>query len=154
MKKVKALTQDYEEECQKRSNLQSDFTNQLSEISKLKTKEKQLLQDINDLLESKKNIEDDLNKMKIQAGCQVVLTESPLDPQKAKNIVSTYIDKCTDLTPKTESLGKPWEALAIVGPIPRHMKRAGAVAHFPLTTGHDFLYTLQSSIPPLAWPSC
>ncbi|GFX55431.1 reverse transcriptase [Trichonephila clavipes] len=42
------------------------------------------------------------------------------------------------MTPKTESFGKPWEALATVGPIPRPLERAEAVAHFHLTTGHDF----------------
>ncbi|GFU39540.1 reverse transcriptase [Trichonephila clavipes] len=31
------------------------------------------------------------------------------------------------------------ETLATVGPIPRHLERAETVAHFSLTTGHDFL---------------
>ncbi|GFX40679.1 hypothetical protein TNCV_1218021 [Trichonephila clavipes] len=34
----------------------------------------------------------------------------------------------------------PWETLAtVMGPIPRHLERAEAVARFFLTTGHDFL---------------
>ncbi|GFV81688.1 reverse transcriptase [Trichonephila clavipes] len=43
------------------------------------------------------------------------------------------------LTYKTKSFGEPWETLATVGPIPRHQKRAEAVARFRPTTGHDFL---------------
>ncbi|GIY60635.1 rho-associated protein kinase 1 [Caerostris extrusa] len=65
VEKVKALSQDYEEECQKRSNLQSELTNQLSENNKLKTKEKQLIQDLCNLQESKRSIEEELNKMKM-----------------------------------------------------------------------------------------
>ncbi|GFS55999.1 reverse transcriptase [Trichonephila clavipes] len=38
-----------------------------------------------------------------------------------------------------EEFGKPWETLVTVGPIPRHLERADAVARFRLTTGHDFL---------------
>ncbi|GFU70234.1 uncharacterized protein TNCV_903761 [Trichonephila clavipes] len=38
-----------------------------------------------------------------------------------------------------DHFGKPWETLAPVGPIPRHLERAEAVARFRLTTGHDFL---------------
>ncbi|GFV42204.1 reverse transcriptase [Trichonephila clavipes] len=37
-----------------------------------------------------------------------------------------------------ETLGKPWETLATLGPIPRHVERAEAVARFRLTSGHDF----------------
>ncbi|GFV92402.1 reverse transcriptase [Trichonephila clavipes] len=43
------------------------------------------------------------------------------------------------MTQKTKSFGKPRETLATVGPIPRHLERAEAVARFRLTTGHDFL---------------
>ncbi|GFT82346.1 reverse transcriptase [Trichonephila clavipes] len=39
----------------------------------------------------------------------------------------------------TKSLGKLWETLATVGPIPRHPEKAEAVARFRLTTGHNFL---------------
>ncbi|GFY02431.1 reverse transcriptase [Trichonephila clavipes] len=40
---------------------------------------------------------------------------------------------------KAKSFGKAWETLATVGPIPMHLERAEAVAHFCLTTGYDFL---------------
>ncbi|GFV12794.1 reverse transcriptase [Trichonephila clavipes] len=43
------------------------------------------------------------------------------------------------MTQKTKSFGKPWETLAPVGPIPRHLERAKAVAHFRLTIGHGIL---------------
>ncbi|GFV89228.1 reverse transcriptase [Trichonephila clavipes] len=49
------------------------------------------------------------------------------------------IDKYTVMTQKTKNFGKPWGTLATVGPIPRHLERAEAVARFRLTTGHDFL---------------
>ncbi|GFT88510.1 reverse transcriptase [Trichonephila clavipes] len=38
-----------------------------------------------------------------------------------------------------KSFGKPWEALATVGPIPMRLERAEAVDRFRLTTGHYFL---------------
>ncbi|GFW57647.1 reverse transcriptase [Trichonephila clavipes] len=40
---------------------------------------------------------------------------------------------------KTKNFRRPWETLAAVGPIPMDLERAEAVAHFRLTTGHDFL---------------
>ncbi|GFU15776.1 uncharacterized protein TNCV_2367451 [Trichonephila clavipes] len=43
------------------------------------------------------------------------------------------------MTQKTKSSGKPWKTLTTVGPIPRHLERAEAVARLHLTTGHDFL---------------
>ncbi|GFX83996.1 hypothetical protein TNCV_4858041 [Trichonephila clavipes] len=49
---------------------------------------------------------------------------------------------------ETKSFGKPWENLAIVGPIPKHLERAEAVAHFHLATGHDFLEVTSTG---LAW---
>ncbi|GFX71052.1 reverse transcriptase [Trichonephila clavipes] len=57
--------------------------------------------------------------------------------RRARNI-SIYIDKHTAMTPKMKSFGKPWETLAPVGPIPRHLQRVEAIARFRLTTGHDF----------------
>ncbi|GFX78292.1 uncharacterized protein TNCV_5136391 [Trichonephila clavipes] len=57
----------------------------------------------------------------------------------AKSLISTYIDKCTAMTQNTKSLGKPWETPTTVGPIPRHLERAEVIAHFHLTTEHDFL---------------
>ncbi|GFT83565.1 reverse transcriptase [Trichonephila clavipes] len=58
--------------------------------------------------------------------------------RRAKNIISTHIDKYTALIQKTKNFGKLWETLATVGPIPRHLGRAKAVARFRQTTGHDF----------------
>ncbi|GFX87301.1 reverse transcriptase [Trichonephila clavipes] len=43
------------------------------------------------------------------------------------------------MTQKTKSFGMPWESLATVGQIPRHLERAKAVASFRLTTRLDFL---------------
>ncbi|GFX64329.1 reverse transcriptase [Trichonephila clavipes] len=42
------------------------------------------------------------------------------------------------ITQTNKSLGKSWETMDTVGPIPRHMERAKAV-HFHLTTGRNFL---------------
>ncbi|GFY24288.1 hypothetical protein TNCV_1013371 [Trichonephila clavipes] len=52
------------------------------------------------------------------------------------------------MTQKTKSFGKPWKILVTVGPIPRHLERAEAVARFRLTTGHDFLEYTSTG---LAW---
>ncbi|KAF8787928.1 Rho-associated protein kinase 2 like protein [Argiope bruennichi] len=86
---VKALTQDYEEECQKRSNLQSDINSHLSEISKLKTKEKQLLQEISSLQESKKSLEDELNKMKMVKSMDDLQMKELEDQLEAETYFST-----------------------------------------------------------------
>ncbi|GFV15734.1 reverse transcriptase [Trichonephila clavipes] len=64
---------------------------------------------------------------------------SPLDSQKSKEHISAFIDKYTIVTQKTKSLGKPWEILATVSSIQRHLERAKAVTRFRLTSGHDFL---------------
>ncbi|GFW81911.1 uncharacterized protein TNCV_2885851 [Trichonephila clavipes] len=64
--------------------------------------------------------------------------EVPLTPRRAKSIISPYIDKCTVLTQKNKSLGKPWVTLINGGPIPRYLDRAEVVTRFCLTTGHDF----------------
>ncbi|GFY04772.1 reverse transcriptase [Trichonephila clavipes] len=40
---------------------------------------------------------------------------------------------------ENRSFRKAWETLATVGPIPRHMEKAEAVAHFRLTTEYIFL---------------
>ncbi|GFX63336.1 reverse transcriptase [Trichonephila clavipes] len=61
--------------------------------------------------------------------------EVPLTLRRTKNIISTYIDKYTAMTQKMKSFGKPWETLAVVGPIPRHVDRAMGVACFRLTAG-------------------
>ncbi|GFV39499.1 reverse transcriptase [Trichonephila clavipes] len=63
----------------------------------------------------------------------------PIDPQKSKEHYPIYIGRCTATTQKTKNFGKPWETLATVGPIPRHLERAEAVARFRLTTGHGYL---------------
>ncbi|GFX96627.1 reverse transcriptase [Trichonephila clavipes] len=41
--------------------------------------------------------------------------------------------------PKSKSFGKPWEILATMGPISRHLEKVEVVARFRLTTGHDLL---------------
>ncbi|GFU35356.1 transposable element Tc1 transposase [Trichonephila clavipes] len=76
--------------------------------------------------------------------------EVPLTIRKAKSIISTYIDKYTAMTQKTKNFGKPWETLATVGPIPRHLERVEVIARFCLTTGHDFLGVLLKFGRPLA----
>ncbi|GFT85164.1 reverse transcriptase [Trichonephila clavipes] len=76
---------------------------------------------------------------KAKQGAKSTQPEVPLTLRRAKSIISTYIDKYTAMTQKTKSFGKPWETLATVCPIPRHLERAKAVACFRLTTGHDFL---------------
>ncbi|GFT19874.1 reverse transcriptase [Trichonephila clavipes] len=38
-----------------------------------------------------------------------------------------------------KSFGNPWETLANVGPIPRHLERDETVARIRLTTGHDIV---------------
>ncbi|GFY14259.1 hypothetical protein TNCV_3614481 [Trichonephila clavipes] len=65
--------------------------------------------------------------------------KSPLTLRRTKSTIYTFIDNYTIVTQKTKSLGKPWETLATVGLISRHLERAEAVAHLCLTTGHDFL---------------
>ncbi|GFY30877.1 reverse transcriptase [Trichonephila clavipes] len=42
------------------------------------------------------------------------------------------------MTSKPRSLGKPWEFLATVDTIPKHLERAEDVVRYRLTTGHDF----------------
>ncbi|GFS71652.1 reverse transcriptase [Trichonephila clavipes] len=54
-------------------------------------------------------------------------------------IISTHTGKYTAMTQKTKSFRKPWETLATVSPISRHLERAEAVARFRLTTRHYFL---------------
>ncbi|GFU70935.1 reverse transcriptase [Trichonephila clavipes] len=58
---------------------------------------------------------------------------------------------------KTKSCGKPWETLATLGPIPRHLGIPEAVVRFCLTTGHDFLgvylHWLGVAVNE-AWPLC
>ncbi|GFV95009.1 hypothetical protein TNCV_1030071 [Trichonephila clavipes] len=58
---------------------------------------------------------------------------------RVKSIIYTYIDKCIAVTLKTKSLGKPWQTLASVGPIPKNLEVAEAIDLFILTIGHDFL---------------
>ncbi|GIX66903.1 rho-associated protein kinase 1 [Caerostris darwini] len=89
VEKVKALSQDYEEECQKRSNLQSELTNQLSENNKLKTKEKQLIQDLCNLQESKRSIEEELNKMKMIKSMDDLQMKELEDQLEAETYFST-----------------------------------------------------------------
>ncbi|GFW41610.1 reverse transcriptase [Trichonephila clavipes] len=60
--------------------------------------------------------------------------------RRAKSIISTRIDKYTAMTQNTKRLGKPWETLAAVDPIPRRLERAEDVTSFRLTSEHDFYW--------------
>ncbi|GFW89340.1 reverse transcriptase [Trichonephila clavipes] len=76
---------------------------------------------------------------KAKQGAESSQPEVPFALRKAKNIISTYIDKSTAVTQKNKSLGKPWETLSTVDLILTHLERAEAVARVLLTTGHDVL---------------
>ncbi|GFU13574.1 uncharacterized protein TNCV_938501 [Trichonephila clavipes] len=76
---------------------------------------------------------------KCHAGNLVISIGIALTLRTAKSIISEYIDKYTGVTQKPKSFGKPWETLATVGPILKHLERIEAVVRFRLTTGHDFL---------------
>ncbi|GFV73579.1 reverse transcriptase [Trichonephila clavipes] len=76
---------------------------------------------------------------KAKQGAESAQPEAPLTLRREKSIISLYIYKYTAMTQKTKSFGKPLEILTIVDAIPRHLKRAEAIAHFHLFTGHDFL---------------
>ncbi|GFV00130.1 reverse transcriptase [Trichonephila clavipes] len=65
--------------------------------------------------------------------------EVPLTFRREKSTISTFIDKYTTMTQKTKSLGKSWETLASLGPIPRHLERPESVTRFHITAGHHFL---------------
>ncbi|GFW56211.1 reverse transcriptase [Trichonephila clavipes] len=87
-------------------------------------------------------------------GAESSQPEVPLTLRRAKSLISTSIDKYTIVTQKTKCLGKPWETLATVGPITRHLERAQAVARFRLTTEHDFLGVYLSSLGVAANKAC
>ncbi|GFU49897.1 reverse transcriptase [Trichonephila clavipes] len=72
-------------------------------------------------------------------GLESTQQEVPLTLRRARGIISPYIEKYTAMNQKPNCFGKSWETLATVGPIPRYLKRAEAVARFRLTSGHDFL---------------
>ncbi|GFX21132.1 transposable element Tcb1 transposase [Trichonephila clavipes] len=76
---------------------------------------------------------------KAKQGAESTQPEVPLTLRRAKNTNSTHIDKYTAMTQKRKSFGKPWETLTTLGPIPRHLEGAEAVARFLLTTRQDFL---------------
>ncbi|GFV22337.1 reverse transcriptase [Trichonephila clavipes] len=76
---------------------------------------------------------------KAKQGAELSQLEVPLTIKRVKSIISTFIDKYTTTTQKTKSLGKLSETLATVGPIPKHLEIAEAVARFRLTTRHYFL---------------
>ncbi|GFV64922.1 reverse transcriptase [Trichonephila clavipes] len=76
---------------------------------------------------------------KAKQGAESTQPEISLTLRRAKNILFTHIDKYIIMIQNTMSFGKPWEILATVGPIPRHLEKAETVARFCLTTGHDFL---------------
>ncbi|GFT34019.1 reverse transcriptase [Trichonephila clavipes] len=76
---------------------------------------------------------------KDKQGVESTQPEVPLTLSRAKSIISTHIEKYTAMTQKTKSFGKPWETLAPVGPIPRHLERTKVISRFRLTIGHDIL---------------
>ncbi|GFW98887.1 reverse transcriptase [Trichonephila clavipes] len=80
-----------------------------------------------------------ISALKTKQGAESFQPEVPLILRSARSIISTSIDKYTIANQKTKNLGKPWETLATVGSIPKHMERAEAVDRFRLTTGHEFL---------------
>ncbi|GFW25637.1 hypothetical protein TNCV_1308981 [Trichonephila clavipes] len=75
---------------------------------------------------------------------------STMTLRSAKNIIFTYIDKCTVLTPKHKRREKPNEPQATVRSIPKHLERAKAVARFCLS--HRIWHL--GVLPPLSWPGC
>ncbi|GFW25114.1 major facilitator superfamily domain-containing protein 3 [Trichonephila clavipes] len=76
---------------------------------------------------------------KAKQGAESSQSKVPLTLRRTNNIISTSIDKNTIVTQKTKSLVKPWEILATVGPILKHLERAEDVSCFCLTTAHYFL---------------
>ncbi|GFS81336.1 uncharacterized protein TNCV_1225211 [Trichonephila clavipes] len=91
---------------------------------------------------------------KAKQGAESSQPEVLLTLRTVKGIISIYTDKCTAVTHKTKSLGKPWETLGTVGPIPRHLERDDGVARFRLTTGHDFLGVYLHWLGPDADEAC
>ncbi|GFV43727.1 reverse transcriptase [Trichonephila clavipes] len=53
-------------------------------------------------------------------------------------IIQLIRESCVTST-NSKSLGKPWETLTTVDPIPRHFQKVEAVARFRLTIRHDSL---------------
>ncbi|GFU98424.1 uncharacterized protein TNCV_3652551 [Trichonephila clavipes] len=78
-------------------------------------------------------------EQKAKQGAESTQLEVVLTLRKSKSNISTHINKYITMTQKRKSFGKPWETLATLDTIPRHLGRAEAVACFRLTTGHDFL---------------
>ncbi|GFV94938.1 uncharacterized protein TNCV_1029361 [Trichonephila clavipes] len=76
---------------------------------------------------------------KAKQGAKLPQLEVPLTLRSAKSITSTYIDKYAAVTQQNKAFGKPWESVAPVGPILRHLETAETVACFRLTIGLDFL---------------
>ncbi|GFW33035.1 reverse transcriptase [Trichonephila clavipes] len=76
-------------------------------------------------------------------GAELAQSEVPLILGRTRSMISSHIDLYTIMTEKTKSFGKPWETLATVGPIPRHLERAEAVARFRLITRHDIMEALE-----------
>lgn len=72
-------------------------------------------------------------------GAECAEVEVPLTLSRARHMINTSVNKSSFAAQRDESIGKQWETLATIGPIPRHLERAEAVARFRLTTGHDFL---------------
>jgi len=76
---------------------------------------------------------------KAKQGVESKQPNVPFTLNRAKNLIDVSINNATRRTLKIMSMGKKWENPATRGPIPRDLERAEAVAHFRLTTGHDYL---------------
>ncbi|GFX56653.1 uncharacterized protein TNCV_494011 [Trichonephila clavipes] len=72
---------------------------------------------------------------KVKQGAESSQLKVPLILRRSKSIIFIYIDKHTVVTPKYKSLGKPWESMAIVGLISRHLEKAEA--NYPLSPNHQ-----------------
>ncbi|GFU25037.1 reverse transcriptase [Trichonephila clavipes] len=84
-----------------------------------------------------------LVRIPVNEGAESSQAKVPLTLRIAKNIISTYIDKCTVMNQKSD-LRNPWEALATVGPILRHLERIKllpAYAYSPEMTFWEYTST-------------
>lgn len=76
---------------------------------------------------------------KAKQGAESSQPDLPMTLTRAKNLINISVKYATTENLQNACSGKKWETLATVGPIPRHLERAEAVARFRLATGHDYL---------------
>ncbi|GFV07925.1 hypothetical protein TNCV_256821 [Trichonephila clavipes] len=78
-------------------------------------------------------------KKPIREGAESSQLEIPMTLRRAKSMITTYIGKRTTIPPKKKkkprAFDSPSGTLTTVGPVPKHLERAEAVARFR----HDFL---------------